>query len=423
MPLINYIGGSGGNSQLCEQVETLTASPGMLSAVLTWTIPSVDQNSSFVGTRIVRKEGSKPTSPNDGLVVYEGTELSYTDEGLTDGVTYYYRAFAYNSEGKYQTSERCVSLTATAGFYLSELPAGSLLLIPEKKSIETTTEGVTLTRTVYPYRNQYLSYATTYTLDQHLGFYIDASNSGTGTALVGKYIAGDAADTDGYYNTIYLVTSVTQSGSYTVTLNITATEYSITQIESSTPFYVAEHDYNTDRTLMVRRYIHSKSIWNSTVCNYDSSYIDSWLNTEYKSLLSSEIQELIGTTEIDSYEIDSTQGVTTLARSIFLLSATEIGGELYYADSEAPGEGSLLDIADSIRQATYSNGTAGAYWLRSRDIHESGTDRVFGVNASGDSPIKSVSPDTITGSRPCFTLPNDIRASVTPDENGYYSLT
>ena len=131
MPLINYIGGSGGNSQLCEQVETLTASPGMLSAVLTWTIPSVDQNSSFVGTRIVRKEGSKPTSPNDGLVVYEGTELSYTDEGLTDGVTYYYRAFAYNSEGKYQTSERCASVTATNGLSLFELPEGALLTLNE----------------------------------------------------------------------------------------------------------------------------------------------------------------------------------------------------------------------------------------------------------------------------------------------------
>ena len=133
MPLINYIGGSLGddNSQLCEQVDNFLVTTGMLSATITWTIPSVDQNSSFVGTRIVRKEGSKPTSPNDGLVVYEGTELSYTDEGLTDGVTYYYRAFAYNSEGKYQTSERCASVTATNGLSLSGLPEGALLALNE----------------------------------------------------------------------------------------------------------------------------------------------------------------------------------------------------------------------------------------------------------------------------------------------------
>ena len=114
MPLINRCGGGGGTPQLCGQVENFEASLGNLSATLSWTAPSPDEDNSFVGARIVRKTGSAPTGINDGTVVYEGTALSYTDTGLTAGTTYYYRAFAYNAKKKYQTEYRVASLTAIA---------------------------------------------------------------------------------------------------------------------------------------------------------------------------------------------------------------------------------------------------------------------------------------------------------------------
>lgn len=115
MPLINHAGGGGGTPQLCSQVENFKVIPGStaLSARLSWEAPTVDEDSSFVGVRIVRKTGSAPEKVSDGTVVYEGTALTYTDTGLTAGTTYYYRAFAYNAKKKYQTARRVVSLTAT----------------------------------------------------------------------------------------------------------------------------------------------------------------------------------------------------------------------------------------------------------------------------------------------------------------------
>lgn len=115
MPLINNCygyGKSGSTPQLCDQVDNFTARAGMLTAFLTWSAPTTDEDSSFVGTRIVRKVGSAPKNKSDGTVVYEGTEFTYTDTGLNEGTTYYYRAFAYNDKKKYQTALCVTSMTA-----------------------------------------------------------------------------------------------------------------------------------------------------------------------------------------------------------------------------------------------------------------------------------------------------------------------
>ena len=113
MPLINNYYGNVDTPQLCKQVDNLkVVAANGLKAFLTWSAPTIDEDRSFVGTRIVRKVGSVPINVNDGTVVYEGTELTYTDTGLTKGTTYYYRAFAYNIKMAYQTAMRAVSMTA-----------------------------------------------------------------------------------------------------------------------------------------------------------------------------------------------------------------------------------------------------------------------------------------------------------------------
>jgi hypothetical protein len=70
-------------------VNNVANTPGNLA--VTWTNPT---SKKFVGTTIVFKAGSYPTSPTDGTVWYSGGATSTTITGLTGGETYYVRAFA-----------------------------------------------------------------------------------------------------------------------------------------------------------------------------------------------------------------------------------------------------------------------------------------------------------------------------------------
>lgn len=60
--------------------------------------------SKWSGTKLVRKAGSFPTSPSDGVVLVDNkvrgayASAGYVDSGLTNGTTYYYQLFPYNTE-------------------------------------------------------------------------------------------------------------------------------------------------------------------------------------------------------------------------------------------------------------------------------------------------------------------------------------
>ena len=55
------------------------------------------------GLIIVRKEGSNPTTPTDGTQVYDGNGIAATctDNGLINGTTYHYAAYAHDGQGNY----------------------------------------------------------------------------------------------------------------------------------------------------------------------------------------------------------------------------------------------------------------------------------------------------------------------------------
>ena len=66
-------------------------------------------------TRVVRKTGSYPINENDGTIVTESSTKNqyksngYTDSGLTNYTTYYYRAFSCSTDGVYNREQVQVS--------------------------------------------------------------------------------------------------------------------------------------------------------------------------------------------------------------------------------------------------------------------------------------------------------------------------
>lgn len=173
-------------------------------------------------------------------------------------------------------------------------------------------------------------------------------------------------------------------------------------------FYVASHNYEQSlngagRTLVVRKDVYDKRQWHSSDLNaYASSTIDSWLNSTYKNLLDSAIRSLIGTTKIRYTPGHGNWSVSTLARSVFLLSITELGE----SNSAVNTEGSSLPISSTLKTAYY-NGNPFFQWTRSP---LSGMDGYAWWMASGSNFDISSCSESL-GTRPAFTLPSNLYVS------------
>ena len=190
-------------------------------------------------------------------------------------------------------------------------------------------------------------------------------------------------------------------------------------------FYLAKHDYESGlngsgRELMVRQRYHSKrAIQSGDYANYHDSPGDVWLNNDYKSLLDSVVQEMISTTNFYYTEWTSlyaSRPVKQLSRSVFLLSATEMG----CTDSKANVEGTALSIAGILSPCYDSSGAnATAIWTRS-PTNSSGMLVAWHIETTG---AFDTHPFTWSnGIRPCFTLPSTALVNPTPNSDGSYTL-
>lgn len=188
--------------------------------------------------------------------------------------------------------------------------------------------------------------------------------------------------------------------------------------ESGSPveFYVAKHDYESalngyGRTLLVRKDIYSKNYpWISYGApnTYASSYIDSFFNGDYKTLLDSAVQDSISTTSFYYTPGNENNNVSVLSRSIFALSATELG----YINSSVNTEGAALPISSTLRTA-YFNGSEQSHWTRSPSRYTTNT--VFVVSSYGFG--EQYCHMNGYGYRPVFTLP--ATAKFNPDTNQF----
>lgn len=216
------------------------------------------------------------------------------------------------------------------------------------------------------------------------------------------YYGAFAYNSDGVYSEGAFVSATPQAGTPLGDLT-EGTLISINESGAPVEFYVACQNYESalngdGRVLCVRKDIHSNRGWNSTNINaYAGSAIDVLCNSGYKNLLSSAVQTMIGTT-LFYYTIgDNNNSVTTLNRSVFLLSVTELWGSY----SGANIEGSTLP-SNGVLKTSYFNGEPSAQWTRTPNTSNQKWSFLIGVTGSpgSDSVLQQF------GFRPCFTLPS-----------------
>ena len=192
--------------------------------------------------------------------------------------------------------------------------------------------------------------------------------------------------------------------------------------EKGTPvqFYVSKHDYESGlngagRTLVVRKDCYTTCRF-ATGEEYSDGELDLLLNNEYLATLNAAVKAMLSTTKFyytPGSDNGFTQNVTTLQRSVFQLSLTELGK----SDSNARIEGNALPIASTL-QIAHLNGVATAQWTRTTDY----LSYSFGVYYLSDTGTVKSNGNAAQrwGARPSFTLPED--AEVQSNGDGTYRL-
>lgn len=197
--------------------------------------------------------------------------------------------------------------------------------------------------------------------------------------------------------------AVTQLGSKALMDIVKVKENGVAQ-----DFYVVRHNAYTDgRTLLLRRYIYDTRAWHSSNVNdYATCTLDAWFNGDYFNSLPADIRGQITAVTIPYTPGNGNTTLSSLARKVFALSATELGATHQYLNAE----GTALANAATLKIATDSSGTAKVQWTRSPYTNNTASAWLLGA----DGGLYSNGCIYTYGARPAFTLPSTLSV----DENG-----
>ena len=234
------------------------------------------------------------------------------------------------------------------------------------------------------------------------------------------YYAAYAYNTDG----------VASEGAFTSATPIAGTPLSqlaegtlIKILENGSPveFYLAKHSYEPSlngqgRELVVRKDGYNTSVKWSTLDGsgsnvYPNNSMDRWYNNNYKNLLSSSLQSMIGTTSFYAAEGGGNYSSMVLERAIFMLSYTELGGSGY----GSPSLGSRLSIYQTLLPF-YVNGNGQSQPTRTPNKQDYGSDTDNGISylwfTNGEWIYASTGYNESFHPRPSFTLPSSALVDV-----------
>ena len=192
----------------------------------------------------------------------------------------------------------------------------------------------------------------------------------------------------------------------------TAVEYLV--VNQGIPSNSSLYDVSCDGTWLLRKDCHSSRQWNtSNVNKYESSVINTWLNSNFFNSLGTVEQATIKQVKIP-YRKDGGSGGTDqsgangLSCKVFLLSGYEVGWTT--SDNQYfPVDGAKLDYFESGTSTSANNkrianrrGSAIKWWLRSMVINTANS--VWYVSSSGDYYYVGAAEDD--GIRPALILPS-----------------
>lgn len=100
----------------------LTATPGNAKVVLAWTVPASDGGSPITGYKLYRSA----TSNGSFALIASPSSLNYTNNGLTNGQTYWYKVGAVNANGE---GAQCTAVSVVVPIPASASDSTMLILL------------------------------------------------------------------------------------------------------------------------------------------------------------------------------------------------------------------------------------------------------------------------------------------------------
>ena len=182
----------------------------------------------------------------------------------------------------------------------------------------------------------------------------------------------------------------------------------------SVKFILLKHNYeNSNASLVCRKDIYDlRAYHSSSTYDYYSSLVNTWLNSDYLNLLSSDVRISIPTVSIPCANNTSLLQIDV---QVFLLSVTEVGGS---GGAYASVEGTAIPYFNNAeKRMAYLNSNTIDWWLRT--IHKSNSQNKWCCSASGG--VGTNRTTSSQGSRPAFCLPADMLFNPEPNPDGSYS--
>ena len=180
------------------------------------------------------------------------------------------------------------------------------------------------------------------------------------------------------------------------------------------------YDDSCNGTWLLMKDIYEERVWQSESINkYESSDINTYLNSTFLNLFDSNIKDVIKQVKIPYRKNGGSggtdqSGANGLSAKIFLLSGYEVGWTT--SDSQDfPQDGAKLSYFASgtgtsanNKRIAKLNGSAAIWWLRSQNTDDTGN--VWYVSSDGDY-VSSLASYSL-GIRPAFILPSDTPVSI-----------